>query len=497
MTATAKPAVTSSPSTTPDPTIGQQLASSPAVTAAVQAAVAELQRHSAKLTDARPPRNDLKSSYETLMNRAADVRGRGLLYPYIGSGIGNGALVELADGSVKWDMICGIGVHFFGHSDPDLTAAALDGSLCDTFQHGNLQSGYEAYRFGEVLLAEAKKNSRLKHCYCATSGCMANENAIKVCYQKNAPASRVIAFKDCFMGRSVTMCQIGDTAAYRQGIPLSTLVDYMPFYDEAAARRMSAGDQSGQTRFIDMCLSHLRQYTERYPRQHACFIFELIQGEGGFNTAPREFFVELMKLCRSSHIAVWDDEIQTFGRTERMFAYETLDLGEFVDVFCVGKMTQVCATLFTEEYNPQAGLLSGTFTSSTPAFTMGTRVIERLREGGYYGPQGSIARHHAAFVKQVRALAARHPDWFPASPEFTDIVGGTGGMMRFTPFGGKKDRITKLCKHLFDAGVVAFYCGHGPFHIRMLPPLGVMKESDWPRVFACIEKGMAAAAAEA
>ena len=42
---------------------------------------------------------------------------------------------------------------------------------------------------------------------------MANENALKVCYQKHAPASRVIAFKDCFMGRSVTMSQIGDFAA--------------------------------------------------------------------------------------------------------------------------------------------------------------------------------------------------------------------------------------------------------------------------------------------
>lgn len=479
------------------PTHGQQFTRSAAVKQSIAAIVREVQAHSARLTDVQPPRADLKETYESLMARAGEVRGRALLYPYLGSGLGNGALVELADGSVKWDMICGIGVHFFGHSDPDMTAAAVEGALCDTLQHGNLQAGFESYRFGEVLLAEARKHSRLKHCYVSTSGCMANENAIKVCYQKHAPASRVIAFKDCFMGRSVTMCQIGDTAAYRQGIPLSTLVDYMPFYDHAAARRMSAGDQSGQTRFIDMCLWHLRQYIERYPQQHACFIFELIQGEGGFNTAPREFFVELMKMCKDSHIAVWDDEIQTFGRTEHMFAYETVNVGEYVDVFCVGKMTQACATLFTEEYNPGPGLLSGTFTSSTPAFTVGTRVLERLRDGGYYGENGLIARHYAAFVKQVRALAAKHPDWFPAGPDYADIVGGTGGMMRFTPFGGKKDRIMKLCKHLFDAGVVAFYCGHGPYHVRMLPPLGVMKEQDWPRVFACIEKGMAAAAAEA
>jgi 4-aminobutyrate aminotransferase-like enzyme len=318
---------------------------------------------------------------------------------------------------------------------------------------------------------------------------MANENALKVCFQKHAPASRVLAFKDCFMGRSVVMSQIGDAAANRIGIPLSVLVDYMPFYDEVAARRMG-----GPTKFIDMAVSHLRQYIERYPKQHACFIFELVQGEGGFNTAPRDYFKALMEVCKDAKIAVWDDEIQTFGRTERMFAYELLNLGEYVDVFCVGKMTQVCATLFTDEYNPGPGLLSGTFTSSSVAYSVGSRVLTMLRDGSYYGENGSISRHHAAFIQQVRALAAKHPDWFPTVPELPDLVGGQGGMMRFTPFGGKKDRIMKACRAMFDAGVIVFYAGHGPYHIRMLPPLGVFKESDWPRVFECVEKGLAAAA---
>lgn len=477
-------------------TVGSELNSSPAIAAAVDAIVREVASKSARLTDVRPPVAELRDSYDAFMKRAADVRGRALLYPYLGSGIGNGALVELMDGSVKWDMICGIGVHFFGHSDGEMIRAGVQGALCDTLQHGNLQSGFEAYRFAEVLLAEAKKHSRLKYCYSSTSGCMANENAIKVCYQKHAPASRVVAFKDCFMGRSVTMSQIGDAAANRVGIPLSTQVDYMPFYDEAVAKRMSAGDVSGQTKFIDMAVARLREYVERYPKQHACFIFELIQGEGGFNTAPREYFLELFKVCRDAKMAIWDDEIQSFGRTESMFAYEDLDLGEYVDVFCVGKMTQACATLFTEEYNPGPGLLSGTFTSSTPAFNMGIKAIERLRDGGYYGEKGSIARHYAAFVKGIRDLAAKHPAWFPKGNDYVDIVGGSGGMMKFTPFGGKKDAVNKACKHMFDAGVVSFYCGHGPYHVRMLPPLGVMKEADWPRVFACVEKGLGACAAE-
>jgi 4-aminobutyrate aminotransferase-like enzyme len=476
-------------------TLAQQLFAQPEVAGAIDVLVRNVKAKSAGLTDVRPANPGLAQSYQQAMKRAADTRGRDLLYPYLGSGLGNGALVELMDGSVKWDMICGIGVHFFGHSCAPLIEAACHGALADTVQHGNLQANFDAYEFAETLLTHARKHSPLKYAYLSTSGAMANENALKVCFQKHAPASRVIAFKDCFMGRSIVMSQIGDSAANRIGIPLSVLVDYMPFYDEAAARRMSAGDVSGQTRFIDMAVSHLRQYVERYPRQHACFIFELVQGEGGFNTAPREYFLELIKVCKEAGIAVWDDEIQTFGRLDRMFAYEALDLGQYVDVFCVGKMTQVCATLFSEAYNPGPGLLSGTFTSTSVAYRVGTKVLNTLASGEYYGPSGRIARHHAAFTQQVRALAAKHPEWFPAVPEIPDIVGGRGGMMRFTPFGGKKDKIMKACKHLFDAGVIVFYAGHGPYHIRMLPPLGVFEEKDWPRVFEVIEKGLASAAA--
>lgn len=478
---------------TPSMTNGAAFRASPAVKAAIDTLVREARSASAGLTDIRPANAGLKTSYDALMHRAAEVRGRGLLYPYLGSGLGNGALVELADGSVKWDMISGIGVHFFGHSEPDLIEESLIGSLDDTVKHGNLQSNFEAYEFGEVLLEHAKKSSRLKHAYVATSGAMANENALKVCYQKHAPASRVLAFKDCFMGRSVTMCQIGDAADYRQGVPLSTLVDYMPFYDTGAVERMGPG---GKKRFIDMSVDHLMQYIHRYPGQHACFIFEMVQGEGGFNVGDRDFFKELMDVCRAHRIAIWDDEIQTWGRTPRMFAWDLFGLGDYVDVFCVGKMTQACATLYTEEYNPKPGLLSGTFTGEGPSFRVGTRIIRKLAEGNFYGDQGMFAQHHAAFREQVKGLVARHPAWFPAVPSLgasTDaLAGGTGGMMKFTPFGGDKAKVQAVCKACFEQGVILFYCGHGPYHVRMLPPLPVMTLDQWPRIFQVIERAMSA-----
>ena len=167
-----------------------------------------------------------------------------------------------------------------------------------------------------------------------------------------------------------------------------------------------------------------------------------------------------------------------------------------MDVCCIGKMSQVCAILFTPEYNPKPSLLSQTFLGTAETLRAGREVLERLTTGGYYGTNGKIARHHTLFREGVRALAAKHPDWFPAGHDYVDIVEGFGGMMRFTPFGGLKDPIMKLCKALYEEGLIVFYCGHSPYHIRMLPPLGVLQESHWPRVFQLIEAGMAKVATQ-
>lgn len=466
-------------------TTGHELLNDQSIHDAFHTIADQVATYASRITDVRPPAADLKVTFDQMLADAAEVKGRGLLYPSISSGVGNGALIEMADGSVKWDMLTGIGVHFLGHSNPKVIKAQLDAALLDTTKHGNLQTSYDAVTFGQKLIKHASRTSDLAHAFITTSGAMANESAIKVCYQKHAPASRVLAFENCFMGRSVTMAQIGDSAGGRQGVPLSTLVDYIPFWNKDRADAMG-----GETKFIDYTLNRFERYCDRYSGQISAFIFELVQGEGGFNVSSRDYLKALMEFCTDQEIAVWADEIQTFGRTEQMFAFEYYDLGEYIDVLTVGKMTQACATLYTEEYNPKVGLLSGTFTGATVDFTVGNALLDELASNGYYGKDGKFAKHHAEFAKQVEALRSRHPDWFSEAEGIEGYSGGVGGMMRFTPFGGNKDKVIAACKAAYDEGVICFWCGHGPFHIRMLPPLPVMKMEDWPRVFGCLEKAL-------
>lgn len=458
-------------------TTAKTLADGASVSAAIDAIVAEIEAARASITAVRPGRPELAAGYRDYIERHTSTKGRAPYYSYIGSGVGNGPLVQLADGSTKWDMINGIGVHMFGHSDPDLVATALRAALGDTVMQGNLQFNPSAIECAEFLLGEASHNSRLAHCFLINSGALANESALKLCFQHNAPAGRVLAFRHCFAGRTVTMAQIGDAHAGRVGVPLTQAVDYVPFFDPQRPEASAAE-----------AVARLDEHIDRYPGGHACFSMELIQGEGGFNVAPREFFLPLLDRCRDRGIGVWFDEIQTFGRTESMFYFDQLRLGEYADVVTIGKLSQICACLYTADYNPKPGLLSATFVGSTVALRVGQRMMERLRDGGCYGPGGRIARLQEEFRRCAADLVKRRPEWFP-SP--ATAFGGTGGMMRLTPFGGDKDAVLKTLHVMFDDGVIAFYCGRGPYHIRFLPAVGVMEPSQWSDVFRIVEGALA------
>ncbi|MEM6958241.1 MAG: aminotransferase class III-fold pyridoxal phosphate-dependent enzyme, partial [Myxococcota bacterium] len=267
-------------------TIGDSIRRSPAIASAFDAVLKEVADRSAAIDGPRPADPAKAASYEEICRLAGESRGRPLLYPYLGSGAGNGPFAELADGSVKWDLVSGIGVHFFGHSHPEVLRAQLEASLEDTTKHGNLQSGQKPYEFARKLVELASRKSGLRHAFLTTSGAMANECALKVCMQKNSPADRVIAFKHCFMGRSLTMTSIGDSAGARDGLPVNQAVDYMPFWNDIGAEKMG-----GATKFIDWAKWQLQSLIDRYPKRHACFVMELVQGEGGFNTPKRDFLV--------------------------------------------------------------------------------------------------------------------------------------------------------------------------------------------------------------
>ncbi|NBV43030.1 aminotransferase class III-fold pyridoxal phosphate-dependent enzyme, partial [bacterium] len=369
------------------------------------------------LDGVRPPDPNLAELAEADITRLGDLRGGALVYPYISSGIGNGALVRLSDGSVKYDFINGIGAHF-GHSLDALTDAMIDAALSDTVMQGNLQQDMSALKMMELLTAQ----SGLPCCFLSTSGAMAAENALKLAFHRHSPRKRVLAFERCFMGRTLALASVTDKAAYRNGLPSTIQVDYVPFFDEK--------DPAGST---SRAVNALKSYLHRYPDDYAAMVFELVQGEGGYYTAPAEFFIALMDILKTEKIAVIIDEIQTFGRLSRLFAFQHFELDRYVDIVTVGKITQVCATLFRDDYKPKPGLISQTFTGATSSILAGIRIVETLVNGDYWGADGRNMKLHAYFVNELLRLNA----------EFQGRIEGPYGlgmMIGFTPVGGEVGR---------------------------------------------------------
>jgi len=412
----------------------------------ILAALAELQ------TEVPPLAGE---SYTHHLQRVSQLRGRPLFFPYLGSGLGKGAKVRTADGRWLLDFAIGIGVHFFGHSHPDLVRTAVAAAAGDVVMQGNLQMNAEYGALLEILLEHSAPH--LAHGWLSTPGTEANENALKLIRHHQYPARDIIAFRRCFHGRTTTMAEITDRPDYRKGQPARERVFYLPFYEP------DDPDSAQKT------LMALRDILEQHQGEIAACVFELVQGEAGFRVAPREFFVPLMEMLRARGVCIWVDEIQTFGRTGELFAFQRLDLSEYVDVVTVGKLLQNSAVLFREDYQPDPALISGTFAGTTVGMAVGRRIVEKLLRENYLGPHGRIAE----LGRHAQESLARLRQELPACVR---SFGGVGAMWAVEPVRASLADIKALLHECYRNGLILYYSGfaEGPYRLRLFLPGGVL-----------------------
>src|SRR5690606_34377775 len=128
---------------------GHQIAKSSSVESLVQNLVQEVLKINQQITSVRPADPGHAENAKKQMDQIAQLRGRPIHYPYMGAGAGRGDFVELEDGSVKLDLINGIGSHLFGHSHPRVLAAGVRGALSDIVNQGNLQPNMEYLKMSE------------------------------------------------------------------------------------------------------------------------------------------------------------------------------------------------------------------------------------------------------------------------------------------------------------------------------------------------------------
>lgn len=419
----------------------------------------------------RPASAERKQDYDAAIAEFTSIRGGGLFFPYLSTGAGNGPFVELADGSVKYDLTCGIGVHIMGHGHPVVLKASIKAGLEDVTMQGNLQQNLASMELCKKIISMAD-NERLPHCFLSSSGVMAGENALKMAMQKNSPASRVLAFERCFAGRSLAFSQINDKPAFRDGLPEILSVDYVPFYD--------VNDPEGSTA---RAVAVLKKHLTRHPKQYAAMFFELIQGEGGFHMGCEHFHRALMEICKEHGVAVLADEVQTFGRTHHPFAFQEFNLGDLIDIVWIGKAAQVCATLFSKEFIPRPGLIAQTYTASSATIAASIAILNELDNGSYYGPDGKNAKLHQQFVDGFEAISSRHPELLTGPY-------GIGAMTGCTVHGGDATKVTKLIHHMYEKGIIAFLAGGNPTRLRFLVPVGALESHHIVEILGILETSL-------
>jgi len=246
----------------------------------------------------------------------------------------SGIYAARAKGAELWDVegkryidfIGGIGVLNVGHSHPKVVEAIK--SQADAFIHtcfGIAQ--YENY----VELCERLNNlapgSTPKKTALFNSGAEAVENSVKFA-RRITGRPGVIAFEGAFHGRTLlTTTLTGKAIPYKVGFgPLVPAIFHALYPDE----------YHGVS--VDRALASVHHIfkTAIQADEVAAMIIEPVQGEGGFNPAPKEFLQALRKICDDKGILLIADEIQSgMGRTGKMFAFE--HSGVEPDLICIAK----------------------------------------------------------------------------------------------------------------------------------------------------------------
>ena len=396
--------------------------------------VYQIQKQSGHITQIKASDPEKKESYNNFMGKIAELRGRPLFYPYLSSGLGKGPLIQLCDGSIKLDFICGIGPHILGHSQPDMIKASLRGALEDTTMQGHLQMGTVYKELLEKLLSLAGRRSRLAQAWLCPSGSMANENALKLIRQKKRGARKILAFERAFAGRTTMMSEITDNPVVKVGLPSYDEVLRVPFCPKQPERALKV----------------LKKHWEKESKNIACFILELMQGDGGLFLADSKFLSPLLDFCKSKEITIWFDEVQTFARSGEFFAFEKLDLGPYVDVCTIGKALQLSATLWTKEYNPKPGLISGTFASSSSSFYSALTLLNKLEP--LTGPKAKIEKIHTSWTSKLKKLEKEG---------LLSHTEGWGLMVGTSPWKNQAQEVQRLLQKLFQKGLICFHCGQG------------------------------------
>lgn len=239
---------------------------------------------------------------------------------------GQNALVWDSEGNQYIDFVGGIGVLNLGHCHPAVVAAITEQAQKLTHSAFNAVP-HEGYRQLMSALAAFIPLSYPLAGMLTNSGAEAAENALKI-VRAATGRSAVIAFDGGFHGRTLATLNLnGKVAPYKQRLGvLPGPVYHIPYPSPDTGVTADDAFEAIERLFsVEIDVSEV-----------ACFIFEPVQGEGGFLAMDPSFAQGLRRFCDANGILLIADEIQSgFGRTGQRFAFPRLGIEP--DLLLLGK----------------------------------------------------------------------------------------------------------------------------------------------------------------
>lgn len=254
------------------------------------------------------------SSNKELMQRRSQAvpRGVGQIHPIFADRAENCRVWDV-EGREYLDFAGGIAVLNTGHLHPKVVAA-VEAQL-KKLSHTCFQVlAYEPYLELCEIMNQKVPGDFAKKTLLVTTGSEAVENAVKIA-RAHTGRPGVIAFSGGFHGRTyMTMALTGKVAPYKIGFgPFPGSVYHVPYPSDLHG--VSTQDS------LDAIERLFKSDIEA--KQVAAIIFEPVQGEGGFNVAPKELVAAIRRLCDEHGIVMIADEVQSgFARTGKLFAMD-------------------------------------------------------------------------------------------------------------------------------------------------------------------------------
>ena len=414
----------------------------------------------------------MKKSEELLERRKRIVpNGVGMFNTATVSSAKNATIIDV-DGDEWIDFGGGIGVVNSGHCPDSVVQAIKD--QADKYIHTSFNVvTYEPYIELCEKLADILPHGKATKVMLASTGAEAVENAIKIARQATGRQA-VLCYTGAFHGRTL------------MAMTLTSKIDYKlncgPFAPEVYRllfpNKYRYGQGLTEEQFVDIELKKLHESGKNVvnPTSLAAIIIELVQGEGGFNVAPKAYIEGLREFCDEHGIMLIFDEVQSgFARTGEWGAMHHYGVTPDISTWAksLGSGMPISAIIGKAEVMDAAApsTIGGTYIGNPLSCAAAIATIDFIKDNNLNQRGKDVGEIVLSRFKSMK-------DRFPQIGD----VRGLGAMvaMEFVKNGDPRQPDGDLCVEVVQAcakrGLILLNAGTYKNNIRVLSPLTIEDE---------------------